>query len=128
MTTGCHIEGATTRTEDYIIEPSAWLVNNGGSAERYLYITCEADFITKSVCEDGAVNAFLWLDGPHTWTPLPYVSLYVATQGGMGSSTVAENIRFEYAPGEITFIIQDMTGNVPDPMVEPLTFRVTAVR
>ena len=127
MTTGCHIDGATTRTEDYIIEPTAWLINDGTGVDKYYYITCEADFITKSVCEDGAVNAFLWLSGPATWTPLPYVSLYLSNQG-MGSTTVAENIRFEYAPGEITFIVQDMNGQLPAPMIDVLTFRVTAVR
>ena len=126
--TSCHIEGATIRTEDYTIEPGAWLTSDGSTTDRYLYVTCEADFITKSVCEDGAVNAYLWLPGTKTWTPLPYVTLYSSNQGGMGSTIVAENIRFEYAPGEITFIAQDMNGQLPAPMVDVFTFRVTSTK
>ena len=46
----------------------------------------------------------------------------------MGTQAVAENFRFEYAPGEITFIIQDMNGSLPVPMADPYTFRVTVTR
>ena len=47
---------------------------------------------------------------------------------GMSTTIIAENIRFEYAPGEITFIVQDMDGLVPDPLVDDYTFRVTVTR
>ena len=126
--TSCHLDGATVRTEDYTIEPTAWIENAGSLAsDTYYYITCEADFISKSACEDGTVNAYLWLPGTKTWTPLPYVTLYMVSQG-MGSVPVAENIRFEYAPGEVTFIVQDMNGNLPVLMVDALTFRVAVTR
>ena len=115
------------RTEDYIIEPDAWLVHDGPGLDKYLYITCDADFITKSACEDGSVNAYVWMDGRGTWTPLPYVTVYQHTEG-MSTTTICENLRFEYAPGEITFIAQDMDGHLPDAMVDRFTFRVTVTK
>ena len=124
----CHIEGATIRTEEYFIEHGAWQISNGTDPKDvYLYVTCEADFINKKACEDGSVNAYLWLEGSKCWTPLPYLSMYPHTSG-MSTTIIAENIRFEYAPGEITFIVQDMDGLVPDPLVDDYTFRVTVTR
>lgn len=93
----------------------------------YLYVTLDWDAISTDVLNYGTVSAYVY-DGDRQ-NPLPY--LYPMGQVTYEDGNVdylVENIRFDLEPGKITFIMQDLDGNLPEGLenTAPLVFRAVA--
>ncbi len=128
--------GAQVLTHTYEITPGQWSRLEGQNmpgSENYLYATFENSDITKSVIANGTVTADVWAiydrsNNLGSWHPLPYVyPLEVSVtydDGTTGIGVVAETIRFEWEPGKVTFIIQELDGWDPEDMINPITIRV----
>lgn len=134
-------EHQTMRTAEVTIYPwvdysTHWVTNNNVS---YYYCTIHWDELTPDVVDYGLVNAYLVnketgiQDMLPLVTPITYIGLFDANGDGFVDDndvyTTPENIRFDVRYGEITFIIQDLDGELPDDMANtlPLTFRIVAI-
>ncbi len=93
----------------------------------HLAITFDWDAITTDVLNYGTVDAYVY-EGSHQ-CPLPYA--YPMGQVSYDDGTfdyLVEQLRFDVEPGKITFIMQDLDGNLPEGLENsaPLTFRAVA--
>ena len=89
------------------------------------YLYCELDWpaLNTEVLTYGSITAYVY-DGDYQ-NPLPYVIPITYTLASGATVVVPENIRYDLQPGKITFIMQDLDGNMPEGIVNsaPLTFR-----
>ncbi len=120
--TGCEIDGAMIRTEEYIIKPTDWIATND-----CLYVECNADFLTRSAIDNGIVSACYYIDEERTWAPLPFIRT-VTYSGGMSTTTTVESIRAEWSEGLVVFIVEDMDGSVPLLFDSDKRFKVSVSR
>lgn len=119
---GCEIDGAMIRTEEYIIKPTDWIATND-----CLYVECNADFLTRSAIDNGIVSVCYYIDEERTWAPLPFIRT-VTYSGGMSSTTTVESIRAEWSEGLVVFIVEDMDGRVPLLFDRDKRFKVSVSR
>lgn len=127
--TSCHIDGATVWSETYTVHPSQW--KSADDMGFYFYVTIPVDRISKSVVDRGAVDAYMYIQETDTWAALPFSYPLYTYGGGSGSvitSVTGECVRFEWAEGEVTFILQDMIADYPSPVTADMIFRVTVTR
>lgn len=122
-------------TKDYIITPADWKLSEGSVLDSYLYASFRNESITRGVINNGNVSVSVFIPNEGTWTPLPYVFPFeyqvVDERTGQPSGAtniIPEVIRFDWAEGEITFIIQDLDGGIPYAVSGDLTFRVSIFR
>lgn len=120
--TGCEIDGAMIRTEEYIIKPTDWIVTND-----CLYVECNADVLTRSAIDNGIVSACYYIDEERTWAPLPFIRT-VTYSSGMSTTTTVESIRAEWSEGLVVFIVEDMDGRVPLLFDRDKRFKVSVSR
>ncbi len=97
-------EVAATVTEEVTVRANDWM-----EAENYYYATFDCSSLTKDVDDYGAAIVYLYEDG--RWNMLPYVRPYYSKAL---NETWAENIRFDWELGKITFIVQDLDGDWPE--------------
>ena len=119
------------------MESAEFVVRNGdwSRPQNANYLVCDAvwDALDADVVDLGTVNAYLIQGGRQNSLPLvtPITYYYDNDNDGIYDQeyTVAENIRFDIEYGMITFIIQDLDGELPEDMssTSPLTFRVVAI-
>lgn len=135
---GCTREyyGSNVYTRFYPVTPSDWQKNEGPTvpgAYNYFYAQFENPDITDAVIERGTVQAYIYAiydfsKNLGSWNPLPYVYPYEAIieEGGTTSTVVIpENTRFEFEPGIVTFIIQDLDGHDPEELTNTMTIKVS---
>lgn len=120
--TGCEIDGAMIRTEEYIIKPTDWVATND-----CLYVECNADFLTRSAIDNGIVSVCHYIEEERTWAPLPFIRT-VTYSGGMSTTTTVESIRAEWSEGLVVFIVEDMDGRVPLLFDSDKRFKVSVSR
>ncbi|MCQ2297345.1 MAG: hypothetical protein MJZ51_01855 [Bacteroidales bacterium] len=120
ITSGCSKE--VTLSYEYDVYPNNWITQAGLN---YYYATFANSDITPSVAANGMVVAYVLEDG--RWNQLPYVFPYYSAAE---NATWGENIRFDWRTGEVTFIIQDLDGGLPEGMesIDPMRFKVCVVR
>jgi hypothetical protein len=139
LNTSCHKEyvteeyyqGAQVYTLEYTIQPNEWQLDDNGERP-YLYVIVDNRDITDAVMKNGAVLGYMWNtynqeENLSSWNTLPYVYPYVY-QTDEGSTAVGENIRFEYEPGTVTFVIEDLDAVTPGPVLDPMTFKIVVVK
>ena len=90
--------------------------------------------ITQEVVDNGTVQAFIYTlydvaNNLGSWNPLPFVyPLLIEEKDDSGnvvnSFIVAENTRFEYNVGKVTFIIQDLDGINPLDIANEMSIKV----
>ena len=99
----------------------------------YIYVTYDWDAISTDVLNYGTVSAYVYDNGHQC--PLPYAypmgPLYYDIDGNDTIDFIdnmVEQIRCEFEPGKITFIMQDLDGNLPEiiPYSDPITVRAVA--
>ena len=90
----------------------------------YLYHEVSWNALTTDVLTYGNISAYVY-DGDYQ-NPLPYIVPITYNLAGGGVAIVPENIRYDLMPGKITFIMQDLDGNMPEGVasIPPMTFRV----
>lgn len=112
------INGATYINYEYTVYASDWVTEDGIS---YYYATFRNLDITQQVEDNGAVIAYVWDEG--RWNQLPYVFPYYSAAE---DATWGENIRFDWRKNEVTFIIQDLDGALPEGIanIDPMVFKV----
>ncbi len=122
-------EHQTMETMEVTIYPGNWV--KPASANYYM-ATVYWDELDEDVVDYGTVNAYL-LDGGRQ-NLLPYVypidySTYDEDGNVIENIIVPENLRYDYRYGEITFILQDLDGMMPEGMenIPNMTFRVVAI-
>lgn len=122
-------EHQTMETMEVTIYPGNWV--KPASANYYM-ATVYWDELDEDVVDYGTVNAYL-LDGGRQ-NLLPYVypidySTYDENGNVIENIIVPENLRYDYRYGEITFILQDLDGMMPEGMenIPNMTFRVVAI-
>lgn len=124
--TSCNKEVAFESTNTRVMQNEVkwydW--SNGGN---YMYVTFDWDAITNDVLNYGTVDAYVYENGRQC--PLPYA--YPMGQVSYDDGTVdylIEQLRYDLEPGKITFIMQDLDGNLPEGLenTAPLTFRAVA--
>lgn len=114
-------ESVNTRVMEATIYRNQW--NDDGSG--YLWKTYDWDAITTDVLNYGNVDAYVYDGGRQC--PLPHILPITYTFSDGSSTVVPENLRFDFEPGKITFIMQDLDGEMPEGLSEePITFRVVA--
>ena len=113
------LESVNTRVMECTIYRNQW--NDDGSG--YLWKTYDWDAITNDVLTYGSIDAFVY-DGSRQ-CPLPHVIPVAYLVDGQ-TVYVPENIRFDFEPGKITFIMQDLDGFMPTGLDVDLTFRAVA--
>lgn len=88
------------------------------------YLYCELDWpaLTPDVLTYGSIVAYVY-DGD-LQCPLPHV-IPITYTTATGDIVVPENIRYDLQVGKITFIMQDLDGEMPEGITNsaPLTFR-----
>lgn len=123
-------EHQSMRSMEITIYPNQWVTT---STTPYYFATVNWDELDGDVIDWGTVNAYLIQGGRQNSLPLvtPITYYYDNDNDGIYDQeyTVAENIRFDIEYGMITFIIQDLDGELPEDMssTSPLTFRVVAI-
>lgn len=107
---------------EYTVYPNQWVTEPGIN---YYYATFENVDITPDVELDGMVVAYVYDDG--RWNQLPYVYPYYSNAE---DKTWAENIRFDWTTNEVTFIVQDLDGGMPEAINNSsvMTFKVCVLR
>ena len=120
--TGCEIDGAMIRTEEYIIKPTDWIATND-----CLYVECNADFLTRSAIDNGIVSVCHYIEEERTWAPLPFIRT-VTYSSGMSTTTTVESIRAEWSEGLVVFIVEDMDGRTPLLFDSDKRFKVSVSR
>ncbi|MCR5822644.1 MAG: hypothetical protein K6F85_07020 [Bacteroidales bacterium] len=133
MTTSCDREDDLdyrTVSANVTITASNWVTN---AFIDYYYARVAWNALTTDVVENGQVHAYIYNEGRQN--PLPYVvpvTYYYYDDAGVpiDTITVGENLRFDFEPGYITFILEDLDGNPPDYMLDipDYTIRVCAER
>ena len=114
------IEGSYVRVAEMTVYRNHW--NDDGSG----YLWCSFDWpegITTEVLKYGTVVAYVY-DGERQ-CPLPHVIPITYNVNGT-DVVVPENLRFDMEPGIITFIMEDLDGNMPTGINTDLTFRVVS--
>lgn len=99
-------EVAATVTEEVTVRANDWIL---AEDENYYFATFDCSSLTKDVDDYGAAIVYLYEDG--RWNLLPYVRPYYSDEM---DDTWAENIRFDWEHGKITFIVQDLDGGLPE--------------
>jgi len=126
-------EHQTMRTAEVTIQPSEWVTNGNVN---YYFVTKYWEELDQDVIDYGLVNVYLVNDQTGLQDMLPLVTpityYYDVDSDGDGildQVTVAENIRFDIRYGEITFIVQDQDGELPEDMAStlPMRFRIVAL-
>ena len=120
--TGCEIDGAMIRTEEYIIKPTDWIATND-----CLYVECNADFLTRSAIDNGIVSVCHYIEEERTWAPRPFIRT-VTYSSGMSTTTTVESIRAEWSEGLVVFIVEDMDGRTPLLFDSDKRFKVSVSR
>ena len=117
-------EHQTMRSTDIKVNGSDWSKPAGAN---YYIATFSWDELTEEVVMDGTVDAAIYHNG--RLNPLPYVYPIEAGTDASGNPIyVAENIRFQYTYGIISFIVEDLDGLEPENMAQAnLSFHVTAI-
>lgn len=118
------LESVNTRVMETTIEWTQW-IDDGQTP--YFYKTASWDGISTDVLQYGNVQAYVY-DGD-LQCPLPYIyPLGLATYDDGSTHYLVENLRYDLEPGKITFIMEDLDGNVPQNLMNrpPITFRVVA--
>ena len=144
LATGCTKEyytiGSQVYTHEYTITPAQWTRNQGPNtpgADNYLYASFQNADITADVMNNGTVQAFVYnvydrQNNLGAWNTLPFVyplEVYVPNnEGGTDLVIVAENLRFEWEQGKVTFIIQDLDGFDPENMISTITVKVSVTK
>ena len=97
----------------------------------YMYVTFDWDAITTDVLNYGTVSAYVYDEGRQC--PLPYAypmgtMVYDAGTPNEFTDFLVEQLRCDFEPGKLTFIMQDLDGNMPEiiPYSAPITFRAVA--
>ena len=127
--------GAQVYARDYTIKPNDWLRNQGTnelSSDNYFYADFENKDITQNVVDNGTVQAFIYAiydvnNNLGSWNPLPFVyplEIKTTEDGNEKIEIVAENTRFEYNVGKVTFIIQDLDGIDPEAITNSMSIKV----
>lgn len=134
-----YYQGSKVYARDYTVRPGAWEYNysDGGEVARednYLWAEFDNPDITQEVVDNGTVQAFIYTlydvaNNLGSWNPLPFVyPLLIEEKDDSGnvvnSFIVAENTRFEYNVGKVTFIIQDLDGINPLDIANEMSIRV----
>lgn len=121
------VEGSQVYTFFYDVRPRDWKIDKTIDGRTYLYADFENLNINKLVLDQGVVVASVLYayneSGAQSWNNLPYVFPFTTKEG----TVVGENIRFEYELKRLTFVIEDLDGYLPDPMSNPITFKVSII-
>ena len=119
-----------TQTHEYTVSGSQWVTSDNVN---YYYASFNNADITSAIEEHGTVVAYVFDDG--RWNPLPYVYPYSITvedqnTGELVDITIAENIRFDWTTNEVTFIMQDLDGGMPEGVgrLPTMTFKVCVLQ
>ena len=134
------VNGADVYTHQYTITPGQWTRNEGQNmpgSYNYLYASFQNADITADVMQNGSVVAYVYdvydaANNQGAWNMLPYIiPIEIHEQDDSGEwndFVVAENIRFEWEEGKVTFIIQDLDGWDPTNMTSNITVKVCVTK
>lgn len=111
-----------TSTTEYVVTANDWVTEDGLG---YYYASYSNDNITEAVERSGIVVVYVFDD--NRWNMLPYVYPYYSAAE---DKTWAENIRFDWSVNEVTFIVQDLDGFMPEGMdnFPTMTFKVCVLQ
>ncbi len=117
FTTGC-TDDIEMRTSEYYVTAGDWVTSEQVS---YYFSSWYCEDITPDVVANGAVMVYVYDQGRQN--QLPYVLPYYSAEYDV---TIPENIRFDWSLGNVTFIIEDLDGCLPEGMasIQPMTFKV----
>ena len=123
--------GAQITTYTFDIDPNEWHESTGDEGN-YLYVSIDIDDIDNEVMANGIVLSYVYFiynvaENAGSWNMLPYVYPYSYTQD-FQLYNVTENIRMDYELGRVTFIREDMDGQLPEATANTYTFRVCVVK
>ncbi len=146
MVSGCtkeyntYLTGTEILTHEYTITPSQWARNVGPynpGADNYLYASFKNADITADVMKNGSVVAYVYevydeTNNRGAWNTLPYIIPIEYHEqdndGNWTDYTAAQNLRFEWEEGKVTFIIQDLDGWDPSEMQSDITVKVCVTK
>lgn len=114
-------EVAATVTHECTITARDWV---WASDYNYYYATVDCSDLTKDVDTYGAAIVYYYEDG--RWNMLPYTIPYYS---GAENDTWAENLRFDWEIGKITFILQDLDGGQPENIegIQDMFFKICII-
>lgn len=114
------LESVNTRVMEGTVYRNQWKDDGSG----YLWCSFDWNAITSDVLTYGTVEAYVY-DGERQ-CPLPHVIPIKYTYDDGTFEYVPENIRYDFEPGTVTFIMQDFDGYLPGAIDQDFTFRVVA--
>ncbi|MBP5456782.1 MAG: hypothetical protein J6Y37_09795 [Paludibacteraceae bacterium] len=120
--------GSQVYTYVYDVLPKDWRIENATDGRNYLYAEFENMDLTTRIAEKGVVMASVLYTynqdkGLQSWNNLPYVFPFTTKDG----EVIGENIRFEYEPQRVTFVIEDLDGKDPEEVLNTMTFKVSLI-
>ena len=124
--------GSSIYTRYYTVTPSDWQRNTGENnpgTYNYLYAEFENPDITNDVVAAGTVQAYVYViynkdKNLGSWNPLPYLYPLEILKADNTIEIAPENLRLEFEPGVITFVIQDLDGFDPEQITNSMTIKV----
>lgn len=118
-------------TTIYTIQPKHWTLNEDlvPGTDNYYFCTVDNPDITDEVMDKGAVQAFVYYtynkaENLSAWTSLPFVYPAEYTDDSNQLIMVAENLRFEWEKGSVTFILQPLDGYTPEQIGNTMSIKV----
>ncbi len=111
---------SNTRVMEATVFRNQWCDDGSG----YLWCSFDWNALTVDVLNYGNISAYVY-DG-NRQCPLPHVVPITYTFDDGSYDIVTENIRYDFEPGKITFIMEDHDGALPENINTDLTFRVVA--
>ncbi|MBR0301393.1 MAG: hypothetical protein IJQ93_13905 [Bacteroidales bacterium] len=126
------VQGVGIFSRTYVVKPGDWARNEGDNnpgSDNYLYANFENPDITRTVIENGTVQAFIYViynaaEQLGAWNPLPFSYPMELIDESNKLFIAPEVIRFEFEPGRVTFILQDLDGIDPENITNDMTIMV----
>ncbi len=120
--------GSQVYTYVYDVYPNDWKLEQAEDGRNYLYAEFENVDLTPRIAEKGVVMAsvlYIYNEqkGLKSWNNLPYVFPFTTKD----NEVIGENIRFEYEPQIVTFVIEDLDGKNPEEVLNTMTFKVSLI-
>lgn len=127
-------ESSNSRNMEAVIYFNEWrdyvsVDGSGNVIEQYKYVSYDWDAISSDVLNYGTVTAYVKEHQSDRQNQLPFVyPLGWITYDDGTQLPLIENLRYDIEPGKITFIMQDLDGDLPQGLenTPPLTFRAIA--
>lgn len=125
------LESSGTRVAEFTVHIDEWQKNEidayNPNSGNYYYYTVDWNVLNEHVVYDGNVSVYVYNNGRQNALPYTYPVEVMFDDGTTG--IVGESLSYDFEPGHVTVIMQDLDGWMPQLTLEnttSMTFRIVA--